>query len=376
MPHRKTLVFCCNTTFAIVNFRSGVIRALIAQGHKVVVVAPPDDHVPAVFALGARFEPWSLDGRGTSIMQEIQAIRRLKKILSHIQPDLCFFYTIKCVLYGALACKRLRIPFISVITGLGYAFINETWVSHVARMFYRRTLKWSRELWFLNKDDHATFAQHGLLPPSHPTRILPGEGVDTHHFDALPLSASSSTPGPVFLMIARLLKDKGVLEYLEAAKQLKNKFPDARCQLLGESNVANPSAISRAEVQTWQDQGWIDYLGTTKDVRPLIAQADCVVLPSYREGAPRVLMEAAAMRRPLIATDAPGCRDMLIDGQTGFLCQVKNADDLTQKMIRFSQMPRTEWIDMGARGRVFIEQHYDESLVIQVYRSACTSIVG
>lgn len=171
----------------------------------------------------------------------------------------------------------------------------------------------------------------------------------------------------MFLLVARLLWDKGVGEFVEAARLLKSRFPIARFCLLGDVAAANRTAISEQQVQEWVQEGVIDYLGTVADVRPLIAQADCVVLPSYREGLPRSLLEAAAMGRPLIATDVTGCREVVEDGVNGFLCTVKDADSLAQAMERFMKLPREAIVDMGKASRAMVEQRFDERLVVEKY---------
>lgn len=358
-----TIALCCNSSFGVANFRAGVIRALRAQGHRVVVIAPEDEYSHHFAQLGAEYVPWQLSGRGTGLLHELRAVRQLAAIYQDVRPDIAFHYTIKAVLYGALASKHAGSATISIITGLGYVFLNHSLASRIAKMLYRLTLRWSDEIWFLNADDREQFDREGLLHGGT-VRLLPGEGVDMVHFDAAP----DLPPGPpVFLLVARLLRDKGVHEFVEAAALVKRQCPSARFQLLGAADADNPNAVGHAQVQQWLAEGTVEYLGTATDVRPAILKAHCIVLPSYREGVPRSLLEAAAMRRPVVATDVPGCRDVVQDGVTGLLCEARNAPDLAAKMLRIAQSDRSQLLAMGDAGRAMVARQFDERIIIGAY---------
>lgn len=359
----RVVLFCCNSVFGVVNFRSGIIRSLVQRGYRVVVVAPRDDHVEKLQSLGAEYVEWHLVARGTRLASEIGAIRRLRSTYRKVRPDLAFHFTIKPVIYGALAARSLRIPFVSVLTGLGYAFINVNWISRAATALYRLTLRWSREVWFLNVDDCEALKSRGLLT-GVPIRMLPGEGIDTSVFH--PTGRPTSTQ-PRFLLVARLLRDKGILEFVEAARLLRRRGTTAQFCLLGSVDADNPTAISRQEVDAWHAEGIVTYLGVAHDVRPYIAAADCIVLPSYREGLPRSLLEASAMGKPVIATDVPGCKQAVIDGATGLLCRPRDASHLAETMQRLLDMPQDERERMGCSGRNFVVEHFDEHLVVRHY---------
>lgn len=368
-----TVLLCCNSSFGVVNFRGGLIRALVEQGHRVVVVAPKDEYSGKFANLGAEFIPWDLTGRGTSLLTEINAVRQLTRIYRNVRPDAAFHYTIKAVIYGAIASRRTGTPCLSIITGLGYVFLNRSIVSKISRALYRRTLRWSREIWFLNADDQEHFEQLALMPPQISGQLLPGEGIDTEHFGPAP-AVGANAGSLTFLMVARLLRDKGVFEFVEAATLVKQRYPSARFQILGAANADNPSAIGSGQVGQWVKEGIIEYLGTAQDVRPAVANADCVVLPSYREGVPRCLLEAASMERPLITTDVPGCREVVRDGATGLLCKVKDASDLAAKMLAVAGLPQTELRNMGRAGRRFMLEQFDERIVITRYLDALDRI--
>lgn len=367
----RTVLFCCNSVFGMVNFRGGVIRHLVAQGDRVVVVAPRDDYVGTLTSLGAEYQEWKLSGRGTRVLDEVAAIRQLGRIYREVRPCVAFHFTVKPVIYGAVVARRLRIPFISVLTGLGYAFINRNWVSVAAVLLYRYTLRWSFEVWLLNREDGHAMRRRGLLRGGR-IRLLPGEGVDTAHF--CPASAAPHNPQTRFLLIARLLRDKGILEFVEAARILRDRGVDAHFALLGQADADNPTAISRADVVGWEREGLLTYLGVEKDVRPFIEAADCVVLPSYREGLPRTLLEASAMARPIIATDVPGCRDIVVDGVTGYLCKVKDARDFADKMEQMVLAGSAGRAALGEQGRRFVSTNFDERLVIDHYEAVLDAL--
>lgn len=367
----RTILFCCNSVFGMVNFRGGVIRHLVAQGHRVVVVAPPDEYVSTLVSLGAHYEEWQLSGRGTHLFSELSAIRQLDRIYRDVRPSVAFHFTIKPVIYGAIVARRLRIPFISVLTGLGYAFINKNWVSVAAIALYRYTLRWSFEVWVLNREDQRVMCQRDLLRSAR-IRLIPGEGVDTTYF--CPGDAAPQTSETRFLLIARLLRDKGVLEFVEAARMLRARGVHAQFALLGQADADSPTAIKREDVVAWEREGLLSYLGVAKDVRPFIQSADCVVLPSYREGLPRTLLEASAMAKPVVATDVPGCRDVVVDGVTGYMCRVKDASDFADKMERMVRVGPGERSVLGEQGRRFVSANFDERLVIGQYETVLASL--
>lgn len=370
MTGHKTIALCCNTAFAIANFRGGLVRELIARGHRVVVIAPADPvHFETLRRAGAECIDWPLSARGVQPWSELLAIRRLTRIFRAVKPDLVFNYTIKSVIYGGIAASRAGVRSVAVITGLGYVFLNKGWVSRAARALYTRTLRHSREVWFLNSDDLTIFREFGFLEGVD-ARSLPGEGVDTDHFAPAARPPARDGRPFTFLMIGRLLKDKGTLEFVAAARILRRSGIAARCQLLGAAGEANPTAIGSDDVKAWSDEGIIEYLGTMNDVRPAIAQADCIVLPSYREGLPRSLMEAAAMERPLIATDVPGCREVVVPGVSGQLCQVRDAESLAQRMREMANLDEAALTAMGRAGRAHVVERFDERSIIQLYLEA------
>ena len=356
----------------MVNFRAGIIRSLVATGNRVVVVAPSDAYVDDLKALGAEHVEWRLVGRGTHIPAEIAAILQLRSIYRNTRPDIAFHFTIKPVIYGAIACRSLKIPFVSIVTGLGYAFINDNWISEISKLLYRITLSWSKEVWLLNGDDRETMETQGLLRNAN-VRMLPSEGIDTTFFAPGNLISPKRLQ---FLLVARLLRDKGVFEFVDAARKLLKAGVEAEFALLGAVDADNPTAISLEIVRDWESEGVIKYLGVCRDVRPYISSAQCIVLPSYREGIPRSLLEASAMSRPVIATDVPGCRDVVLDGKTGFLCAPQSAEALASAIKRFLLLSDTEREKMGELGRAFVHANFDEKLILAQYKETIGKVIG
>lgn len=376
MKNGLTITLCCNTAFGVANFRAGVVRELVALGHRVVVIAPEElVHFETLRRDGAECIDWPVSARGVNPWREVVAIRRLMKIYATVKPDVAFHYTIKPVIYGAIAASRLGIRSVAVITGLGYVFLNRSWVSRVARAMYSSTLRRSQEVWFLNSEDLDTFRDLGALK-GVPVRALPSEGVDTSHFAPVPRGSASSDGKRTFLMVGRLLRDKGTLEFIEAARRMRQLGLNVRCQILGAIGDANPTAIAREEVQSWCAEGVVEYLGTLTDVRPAIAAADCIVLPSYREGVPRTLLEAASMARPLIATDVPGCRDVVLPGVSGLLCKVRDPESLAHCMRELACLDDASLNAMGLAGREFVVEQFDERIVIRLYLDALVRLTA
>lgn len=365
--NRKVMI-ASNTAWSLINFRSGLIRALKEADYDVVAVAPHDDYAAQLPSLGCRFVALPMDNKGTHPLRDLVLLSRFHRLLRRERPAAFLGYTVKPNVYGSLAAHALGIPVVNNIAGLGTAFIRETWLTRVVRGLYRLALARSRAVFFQNREDLQLFVESGMVRSSRASR-LPGSGVDTQTFLPAPIPDAEGG-GCVFLLVARLLWDKGVGEYVEAARKLRARHSSARFQLLGPTAVANRSAISPEQISRWQEEGVIEYLGQTDDVRPHINAAHCVVLPSYREGVPRSLLEAAAMGRPIVTTDAPGCRDAVEDGVTGFLCQPRNAEDLAEKMQRIITAPPEERSRMGIAGRQKVTREFDEKIVITAYLRA------
>jgi glycosyltransferase involved in cell wall biosynthesis len=367
------IVICINTAWNLLNFRAGLIRALVMAGHEVVAVAPHDEYAAELDSLGCRYVPLPMDNGGTRPAQDALLLWRFWRLLRRERPDVYLGYTVKPNVYGSLAAHWLGIPVVNNIAGLGAVFIKGGWLVHLVQGLYRAALGRSARVFFQNGDDRQMFVQGGLVKPDA-TELLPGSGIDLQRFQPVPLPCPMGSSAVRFLLIARMLRDKGVAEYVEAARTLKARWPLAEFGLLGFVDAQNPTAISRAQIGQWVAQGYVHYLGVSNDVRQQIALADCVVLPSYREGTPRTLLEAAAMGRPLVTTDAVGCREVVDDGSNGYLCKVRDAHDLADKMERILMMTCAQREAMGLKGRNKVELKFCEKSVIDKYMAAIDQV--
>ena len=368
------ILISVNTAWNLVNFRAGLIRALVAQGHEVIAAAPFDNYAPRLAELGCRFVPLPMHNGGTDPGRDAMLLWRFVRLFWRERPDVYLGYTVKPNVYGSLAARWLGIAVINNIAGLGAVFINDGWLVRLVRWLYRVALVRSAKVFFQNGDDRQLFISGGLVR-AEVSDLLPGSGIDLARFAAQPLMALNGGARKFrFLLIARMLWDKGVAEFVEAARLIHARWPQAECCLLGFVDVQNPAAVSAAQMDIWVRQGLVKYLGVSDDVRAEIATADCIVLPSYREGTPRTLLEAAAMGRPIITTDAVGCREVVDDGQNGYLCKVRDASDLADKMQQMLSLPLAQRQQMADYGRRKMEREFDEQIVIQKYLDAIQNI--
>lgn len=361
-----------NAAWNVWNFRRPVISALIADGHRVSVLAPSDEFAPALERLGCRFIPLRMDLKGLNPARDMVLVWRFRRLFAKHRPDAILGFTIKNNLYGAVASRSLGIPFIPNVTGLGTAFLSGGPLQSLAKSFYRAAFASLPVVFFQNEDDRGLFVDNRLVAQEQ-ARVLPGSGIDLDHFAAAPYPDKGRPP--VFLMIARLLRDKGVHEFVKAAGIVRQRHPEARFQLLGAADAANRTAIDLETVRGWHAKHTIEYLGTSDDVREQIAAANCVVLPSYREGAPRTLIEAAAMARPIVATDVPGCRAVVDEAKSGFLCEVRDAKSLADACVRFLELDRQEQAAMGQAGRKKMEREFDQAIVADAYRAVLRDLI-
>jgi len=294
-------------------------------------------------------------------------------------PNVVLFYTIKPNIYGSLAAVILGIPVISNISGLGTVFLNNNLSSKIARLLYKVAMKIPKKVFFQNSYDKDLFIKLKLVDVSK-TDIIPGSGINTNKFKPLQVISNNDSKKIKFLFIGRLLKDKGLIEYVEAARAIRNgelKFENRELEreiykniefhILGAFYSGNPTAITENEMEIWEKENIVKYLETSDNVKAVIANHDCIVLPSYREGLSRVLLEAASMAKPIIATNVPGCKEVVEDGVNGFLCKVKDTNDLAEKMIKILNLSKEERIKMGQAGREKVIKEFDEKLVIDKY---------
>jgi len=345
---------------SLVNFRGPLIAAMAANGHRVLAGAPAIDGATAgrLRALGAEPLSIELSNAGLNPLAMLKSYRALRRLLRAHRPDLILSYTIKPVILGALAGRAEGIPrIVSLITGLGFAFTGEAigirrrLIRGAASFLYRLAIARSDMVLFQNKDDQALFRQLGLLPADVRSAVVDGSGVDVDHYKRVPIPSAVS-----FLMVARLLRDKGIREFAAAAKRLRAEHPQVPIALVGYLDPS-PDSLTRRELDELIAAG-VEFQGKLDDVRPAIAACSVYVLPSYREGTPRSVLEAMAMGRAVITTDVPGCRETVVDGVNGFLVPPGDADSLHEAMKRFIDEPSLIG-RMGAESRSMAERRYD-----------------
>lgn len=364
------IVVSANLAWNLVNFREGLIRALIAHGYRVLAVAPPDPVMAArLIAMGCSFVPLAIDAKGLSPLRDLRALWAYYRLLRRHRPAAFLGWTIKPNVYGSLAAGWLGIAALPNVSGLGTAFIRDNLLTRLVKALYRAGFRRAPMVFFQNRDDRDLFLAARLVRASQ-AHLLPGSGIDTAHWSPPP---GGRPPHGHFLMIARVVADKGVREYAAAARALKARWPDARFRLLGPLDAANRTAIAAAEVRAWEAEGLIEHVAPRDDPRDLIAAADFVVLPSYREGLSRVLLEAAAMARPAIASDVPGCRDVVRDGINGYLCAPRDAAALAAAMERALRTTDADWQRMGQAGRDRVLADFTPEKVISLYLDALSA---
>lgn len=357
------VLLSANYSASFISFRGQLVEDLLAAGHEVWVCLPDERHGvrERLEEIGAKLVTIKMDRAGTNPWFDFLTILRYLLCFRKVRPDYIINYTIKPTIYGSLVGFLLKTPNIySVISGLGYTYVGNNPRKRVLRKFieilYRLALACNNKVFFLNSDDMDLFIRRRILASCRAIH-LDGEGVClTSFFHAAPNKGDIR-----FLMVARVLRDKGVEEFVEAAKKVKMWYPEAEFCLLGPLDE-NPSAISKEQLMIWQEEGAIRYLGETSDVRPFIEQASVYVLPSYREGLPRTTIEAMAMGRPIVTTDVPGCRDTVVNGENGFLVPAKDAESLTRAMMKFCSNPELV-TTMGQKSREIVCGKFDVRMI-------------
>ena len=361
----RKIAFVGNSALTMMNFRLGVMKGLSKQ-YEVVMLTPQDCELTLLNNTAIRFVPIDVDCKGVNPLHDIRLLNELKRIYAEEQFDFIFHYTIKPIIYGSIAASSLGIRHIDVITGLGYTFIKRNWLFRLSCQLHKYALRKTDAVWFLNQDDCDSFIKWHLVSVNK-THVIHGEGVNTDCFHA---TREPETPF-IFLHCGRMLRSKGVELYIKAAERLKADYPEVRWQLLGPLDALNPDAIKPTEMETWVRNGIIEYIGVTNDVRPFLERCACVVLPSYyMEGVPRSLMEAASMERPLITTDSVGCKDVVLDGVNGLLCEKRSLDSLVEAMRKILDMPAEKRHAMGVKGRELMLRKFDEKIIFAEYIKA------
>tara|TARA_B100000963_G_C22639755_1_gene679794 strand:- start:1630 stop:2745 length:1116 start_codon:yes stop_codon:yes gene_type:complete len=362
---KKTIIICSNYGWTIYNFRFSLIKELKKRKYKVIVITQFDGYEKKIAKEVDEIYPLNISREGINPFVDIITFFDLFNKFKKYKPDEIFCFTIKPVIYGALAARFLNIKMNVMITGLGTVFIKKNWITTVVKLLYRVALKDVKTAFFQNKDDKFLFIKNKLIKEDQ-CKLVPGSGVDTDKFHYIQLTDDKITN---FLFIGRMIKDKGINELIDAAKKLREENIDFKLQFLGPCEVQNRTAISKIEIMNWEKEGLIEYLGETNDVRKFITDTHCVVLPSYREGTPKSLLESCSMGRPVLATDVPGCREVVEHGNNGLLCAVENSNDLADKMKEFIEISHKDRIKMGEAGRLKIKNTFSDIKVLNIMLS-------
>lgn len=357
------VILCANTSWYLWNFRRGLIKELLERGWNVILVMPDQRYSKILENLGCKIVTISMDNKGLNPLRELQTLWQLYSTYRKHRPMFAYHFTVKPTIYGSLVGGWLGVKCINTITGLGTAFIGTRYYRIIVSFLYRRVRNCAHWVFFQNKDDQSFFVSNRFVR-SDRTSIVPGAGIDLEWFDFSPCEEHSVFR---FLFLGRLLTDKGLNELAIAAASVKSFNSNVCIQLLGPLAKESRTAIKEKTLSSWVENDIVDYLGTTDDVREYIRAADCVVLPSYREGTPRSLLEAAAIGRPIIASDVPGCREVVENAKNGFLCRPRDSKDLAKKMCQMLGLSLLERGQMGGEGRKIVERRFAEKIVIDQY---------
>ncbi len=367
----QKIAIVVNDSWYAWNMRANLAFAFQKEGYEVVFICPYDEyskHIEEYF----KYLNISINAKGTNPIEDLKSAYKYYKIYKDLKPDIILHYTVKPNIYGTIVASMLNIPTINNIAGLGTLFMNQTIVTEVVKLLYRFSQRKASKIFFQNQDDLKMFIYEKLVPKER-CDVLPGSGVDIEKFKPV---IKQDDGVFIFLLLSRMLWAKGINEFIQAAKIIKNKYDNIKFQLVGHLDVLSPTAITKEQMNIWIQDGTVDYLGSSDDVRVEIANADCIVLPSYyREGTPRILLEAASMGKPIITTDNVGCRDVVEDGVTGYICKIKNSKDLADKMEGMLNLTVEKRVSMGKAGRDKVIKEYDEKIVIDKYLKSIKEIL-
>lgn len=363
MATPKKIIILENTYYTVLSLRMEILRHFKSKGYEIYVLSKAEKNdIDILEKEGFHCRPV-----GTVVLNPIKACQFFFKLIQEIkqiQPDIIFSFTIRPNIFGSLAARFLSIPIVSNVTGTGPLTTDGGFVYSMIRLAYKFAFLKNQCVFFQNQDDYEFFLKNKYVRKDQ-AKLLPGSGVDTDYYSPRPKTQS----GFSFLMVSRLIVDKGVRDYVDAARIVKSRYPEVQFSLLGPfwQQSTSKNTITEAEVKTWEEEGLITYLGYTLDVRPFMAEANAIVLPSYREGCANVLMQGASMAMSLIATDVTGCRNLIEDGNTGYLCEVRNPESLAEKMIQLYNLAQEKRNEMGIKGREKMVKEYQKKVVLEAY---------
>jgi glycosyltransferase involved in cell wall biosynthesis len=364
LTNKKKIAIVANSTWNIHNFRLNILTVLSQYNYDITVIAPTDQYITykKLFPQVKHINLKKLVRKGTNPLKDWQLTLELLNIYRAEKPDIILHYTIKPNIFGGIAAQIAKIPYICVVTGLGYSFLHEGFINFISKKLYRYSFNKSEKVIFENIDDRLLFNQLGLVGPEKSISVK-GCGINIDHFKPFSANGFAKHIPVVFSFIGRLLYDKGVKEFVEAARIVKKSNPDTQFWVIGDIDKDNPSALNPHELQSWIEEGIIEYHGHTEDIKTYISKTDCVVCPSYREAIPRVVQEGMAMKKSIITTDTAGCKEAVEEGKNGYLVPIKNVPILAQAMIKITQLDAQQLRDMGEYSRKKVENEFDEKII-------------
>ena len=364
------IVISINTSWNIYNFRLKLIEALQDEGHEIIAIAPKDDYVSKLESIGVACYNVTLNQKGTNPIKDLSLTYQYCKLFKKLKPDCVLSYTIKPNIYGNFAARLLNIPVINNISGLGTLFIKKSIATHFGKLLYKLSLNSTRHVFFQNSDDKSLFVKNKLLKKSI-SSVIPGSGVDVNKFNF----TRTHNKACKFLFVGRLIADKGVFEYLEAAVSILKMYPKKEFLLVGELGCNNKTALSKTQIERYTEKyPQIKYLGKTDNIVSLLESVDVMILPSYREGLSKSLIESAAMQLPIITTNVPGCRDVVKNNFNGFLCRVKSKSSLEKAIFKMIDLNENERLEFGAHGRKIAVDKFSSDKVNKIYISKINEI--
>lgn len=372
-PEKKKIAVIENGLFSTYTMRDGLMKRLLKEGYDVTILTHTNTFVSHVEKTGLHVI--NIGSGNLNPIKVLKYIVNLYRALKNIHPDVCLTFSIRPAIWGNFITRFLKIPTITNITGVGPLFTSKNFAYRIARFIYGLALHKTKKVFFQNFDDMDLFLEKKFVAKEISERV-PGSGVDYEKFSPINQEGKNEE-NFIFLFIGRLIKDKGIFEFVEAARIIRKKYPKIVFNVIGpfwHQNLRS-NTISKSDLQNWIVEGIIDYEGEKKDIRKYIARADCIVLPSYREGTSNILLEAASMEKPIITTNTTGCKETVEDGVTGFLCNVKDSCDLAKKMEQMFLLSGEQRKEMGKKGRQKIIKEFDKEIVLSAYLKAINEVL-
>ena len=363
------IAFVANTCWNIFNFRKGLVHHFLSKGDEVLVLAPLDEYTESIIEWGVKWVETPLDGTGVNPISDIRYLKTIYSTFEKEQPNVALSFTIKSNIYSCLAGKLTSVPVICNVSGLGTVFLVKGFTGEIAMLLYRVAFRYAKQIFFQNEDDKKLFQSYIKVSDSL-VEVLPGSGIDLTAFSFTEIKAVEKVK---CLMVSRLIVEKGVREYAQAASHFVD---DERVSftLVGKLDEGHSRSIDQSELEEWQQKGWLNYLPHSNEINELISEHELIILPSYREGTPRTLLEGAAIGRALLSSNVAGCKEVVMDGFNGFLFEVKNHKSIIDKIKLYLSMNESERLQMGANSRKLVEERYDERIVIDKYNDSIRRI--